>query len=55
VDYRIRLRHSFRRYSGSLQEETVARLRILDDIAETLRAFYTCEVTTVNRQGPPIT
>ena len=33
----------------------MARLRILDDIAETLRAFYTCEVTTVNRQGQPIT
>jgi len=33
----------------------VARLRIPDDVAETLRAFYTCEVTTVNRQGQPIT
>ncbi len=33
----------------------MARLRIPDDVAATLRTFYTCEVTTVNRQGQPIT
>jgi len=33
----------------------VARLNIPAEVAETLREFYTCEVTTVNRQGQPIT
>lgn len=31
------------------------RLNIPADVAETLREFYTCEMTTVNRQGQPIT
>ena len=45
----------FMRHAGTLWEDTVARLRIPDEVAATLREFYTCEVTTVNRQGQPIT